>query len=54
MSRTTMNFLRVKTVVPLLLLRLLKTLWDHLDKIGICSKTIWNKVIDLVIKTVLR
>jgi len=37
-----------------LLVRLLKTLWEHLDKLGICTKTIWNKIIDLVIKTVLR
>ena len=37
-----------------LMQRLLKTLWEHLDKQGVSTKTIWQKIVDLVIKTVLR
>jgi len=39
----------------LLMRRLLRTLWEYLEKqLGICPKTIWNKIVDLVVKTVLR
>jgi len=39
----------------MMLVRLLKTLWDHLEKqMSICSKTIWTKIVDLVIKTIIR
>ena len=37
------------------MLRLLRTLWDYLDKqLGVSAKTIWSKVVELVIKTLLR